>query len=339
MRPNRALKSPTVRPTVHDAYWRFAHERQRIFHRRARGDAPPWTDDAILAEHKFCNTYRASDRVSQFLIRDVIYGSAGRDLAPEDVAFRIVFFRLFSKESTWRALEDATGGVTLGNFAPPRLADVLDHRRRRGPIYTAAFILCAHDAFGQPSKHRNHLALLEEMFVRRRIGRDLARVRSLQEVYEMLRDLPLLGPFMAYQLAIDLNYSELLDFSENDFTQPGPGALRGLRKVFTDFGGESPQHLILRTVDRQEEEFERLGLPFENLFGRRLHAIDCQSLYCEVDKYSRAAWPELKSARVRIKARFHPSPEPFDLFYPPKWGLNESLPRAGSRKLQLKLLA
>lgn len=331
--------APTVRPAVHDAYWRFACERQAIFHRRARLEAAPWTDDPILAEHKFCNTYRASDRVSQFLIREVIYGPYAQGLTPEDVAFRIVFFRLFSKESTWQALEDATGGVTLATFSPDRLASVLERLRRTGPIYTSAFILCAHDAFGQPSKHRNHLALLDETFVRRRLGRDLARARSLRAVYDTLRALPLLGPFMAYQIAIDLNYSPLLDFSEDDFTVPGPGAVRGLRKVFTDFGGEKPEQLIQRMVDAQEEQFARLELPFEDLFGRRLHAIDCQSLFCEVDKYSRAAWPELKSSRVRIKARFRPHPEPLELFYPPKWGLNDRLPARVDPERQLQLLA
>jgi len=31
--------------------------------------------------------------------------------------------------------------------------------------------------------------------------------------------------FMSYQVAIDINYSELTDSSENSFMQPGPGAL------------------------------------------------------------------------------------------------------------------
>jgi hypothetical protein len=31
-----------------DTYWRFAAERQRIFHCRASGMPPPWTADPIL---------------------------------------------------------------------------------------------------------------------------------------------------------------------------------------------------------------------------------------------------------------------------------------------------
>jgi hypothetical protein len=60
--------------------------------------------------------------------------------------------------------------------------------------------------------------------------------------------------------------------------------------------------------------------------GRPLHAIDCQGLFCETDKYCRQAAPELASARKRIKAWFTPTPEPIRLFFPPKWGINNKLP-------------
>jgi hypothetical protein len=79
-------------------------------------------------------------------------------------------------------------------------------------------------------------------------------------------------------------------------------------------------------TERQETEFARLGLPFGGLWGRPLHAIDCQGLFCETDKYCREAAPELASARKRIKARFTPTPEPVRLYFPPKWDINARLP-------------
>ena len=131
---------------------------------------------------------------------------------------------------------------------------------------------------------------------------------------------------MSYQIAIDLNYSDLINFDEDDYTQAGPGALRGLKKAFIDLGDYSPSDVIKWMVDSQEVEFQRFELPFSGLWGRRLHAIDCQGLFCELDKYCREAAPELVSARSRIKARFTPSTEPLPLFFPPKWGLNSRLP-------------
>lgn len=78
-------------------------------------------------------------------------------------------------------------------------------------------------------------------------------------------------------------------------------------------------------VDRQEREFARLGLRFRSLWGRPLHAIDCQNLFCEVDKYSRVAFPHFRSNRVRIKATFASNASPLEPFYPPKWGLNSTI--------------
>lgn len=318
--------TPVPRSYVLDEYWRLAAERQRIFFSRIRGEEPPWTEDRILGNYKFCNAYRASDRVSQYLIREVIYGEPG-SFTTEDELLRIIFFRLFSKVETWEAVEERVGQLNLQDFDVKRLDGCLEELRGEGrSIYTSAFILCANRAYGFKRKHRNHLALLEEMFDEGRLPAEIDAAKDLASVYEALASYPLIGPFMAYQIAIDINYSEVIDFSEDEFTVPGPGALRGMHKCFEDFGNFSYSELINYMVECQETEFERLEIDFESLFGRRLHAIDCQNLFCEIDKYSREAFPELKSARSRIKARYQPEARVIDLFYPPKWGLNDELP-------------
>lgn len=50
-------------------------------------------------------------------------------------------------------------------------------------------------------------------------------------------------------------------------------------------------------ADSQEDQFERLGIQFESLSGRRLQLIDCQNLFCEVDKYARRAHPDVRGFR------------------------------------------
>jgi hypothetical protein len=314
------------RSPLYRAYWAFAAERQRIFLQRIAGKARPWTDDPILDRFKFTNTFRASDRVSQFLIREVIY--APGDYGPDDVLARTVLFRLFSRPATWRALEAELGPIKRSTLRGNAVGKVLGRLQAKGPIYTGAFILCANNAYGNERKYLNHLALIRHMLHRRGLALAIARARSLADVYEALRAYPLIGPFMAYQLAIDINYSELTDFSEDEFTVAGPGAERGIRKVFPDARPRDMAHLIHWITENQEPEAARLGIDLPKLFGRRLHAIDCQNLFCELDKYARIAFPELKSNRRRIKATFTPSPDRLRLFYPPKWGLNARLPEA-----------
>ena len=58
----------------------------------------------------------------------------------------------------------------------------------------------------------------------------------MDEAFRLLLGYGGIGPFLAYQLVTDLNYSAVLDFSEMDFVMAGPGARSGLRKCFTDPG-------------------------------------------------------------------------------------------------------
>lgn len=310
---------PRPRPKLFEAYWYFAAERQRIFEARLSDPRGPWTCDRILARYRFCNAFRASDRVTQDLIR-VAYASS--DFDADDVFVRVVLHRLFSRPATWELLDGAAGGLTASNFDTDALGEALDQAFVSGQkLYTSAFILCANPAFGQERKHRNHLLLVKAMLDSGAPAR-IERARSLREVYEELLAWPLLGPFMAYQLAIDLNYTPILAFDENEFTEAGPGALRGLEKVFLDLGDLSPADAVHWLVDYQGQVEQELGIAPPTLFGRPLHAIDCQNLLCEVDKYSRVAFPHLRSNRTRIKQRFSPETRGIQLFYPPKWGIN-----------------
>jgi hypothetical protein len=323
---NVKKRPPRPRDDIFDLYWRFAAERQLIFERRVAGESPPWTSDPTLSTFKFCNVFRAADRVSQYLIRSVAFGAAA--VSPADRLFQIAAFRTFSKPLTWESVRDRLGNYpTIENLRDGSLRDALTQvKERNGRLYTGAFILCATSAFGHRLKHLNHIELFTEMFLRNSLAERLLDARSLQEVFELLRRFPLMGDFMSYQTAIDLNYSSLINFSEDDFTCAGPGAIRGLRKVFLDLGEYSATDAIMWMVERQELEFRRRELPFSGLWGRRLHAIDCQGLFCEVDKYCREAAPELVSGRTRIKARFSASSEPISLFFPSKWGINHLLP-------------
>ena len=323
----RCHLAPAKVSEIYESYWRFATERQDIFFRRAHGEARPWTDNAVLRTYKFTNAYRASDRVSQYLIRHVIY-RADLPTSPREVFFRILLFKLFNKIETWELLERSFGAITLENYHFARYDEVLARTMRGGRrIYSAAYIMPPGGrAFGQPAKHQNHLLLLERM-MEDRLPEQLAETRTMQEAFEKLRAYPTIGDFLAYQFITDINYSEIIDFSEMDFVVPGPGARDGLRKCFTDPGGLNEPELIRLVADLQEQEFERLGLEFKSLWGRRLQLIDCQNLFCEVDKYARVTHPQItgRTGRKRIKQKFEPTLNPIELFYPPKWKLNEKM--------------
>ena len=331
--PSRS--APTVhtrlapaRPTiVLDSYWRFAAERQDIFFRRLQRQRRPWTSDPVIESHKFTNAYRASDRVSQYLIRNVIYRPDLPD-DPEEVCFRILLFKLFNKIETWELLEKVLGAITYEDFSFKRYDTTLANALAQGDrIYSAAYIMPpGGHAFGYSAKHQNHLSLLERMMDDKLHAR-LAELKKMQQGFELLRSYPTIGDFLAYQFITDINYSEVTNFSEMEFVMPGPGALDGIGKCFSNLGGLNEPEIIRVMADIQSDEFARLGLQFRSLFGRSLQLIDCQNLFCEVDKYARVAHPEFagRTGRTRIKQKFSPIEASIDFWYPPKWGINDEI--------------
>lgn len=322
MRSIRVGSRKLVASKVLGSYWFVASERQRIYHGKLDGQPGPWSADPILTAHRFTNAYRAADRVSQDLIR-VQYGGP-QD--PENILLRTLLFRFFNKPETWCLIEEAVGVVSTGTFDIGVLDGLLEDAMGRGErVYSPAYIIPP-PPFGARRKHLNHLRLIEHILASG-AGKEIAGASSLQQVYRILSAYPSLGPFLAFQLTIDLNYSTLIDFDENEFVVAGPGARSGIAKCFLDTDGFGPEDVIRWMVDHQEDEFERYGLDFQDLFGRPLKMIDCQNLFCETDKYARVAHPEAAGigARVRIKQRYVPGRAVAAPFFPPKWGINDAV--------------
>lgn len=317
--------APGVRVTeAYDAWWRFASERQNIYFRRLHGDPEPWTDDEILRGYRFTNAYRVADRVSQYLISEVIYHE---DLPrePSEVVFRILLFKLFNRIETWELLTRHMGPIVLAERPFARIDEILMEKLLAGRrIYSAAYIMPTRGAGGcAERKHQMHLQLLEQM-MGDSLAEKLADARSMKEGFDLLRSYPSIGAFLAYQFITDINYSEEVDFREDEFVAAGPGAREGLQRCFANTGGLSPEELIRVMMDIQHEEFDRLGLDFQSLFGRRLQLIDCQNLFCEVAKYARVRFPRLTppGGRARIKQKFRPAEAVGMPFFPPKWDIN-----------------
>lgn len=326
-RSSRDLRLPggkVLRTThVFDTYWRFAAERQEVFFRRLAGNTPPWTEDPVLRAFRFTNVYRASDRVSQYLIRRVIYEGPQEE---EEVFFRTLLFKLFNRIETWELLEDRLGPITWKAFDFERADHMLGAALQEGTrLYSAAYIMPS-PLFGAARKHTNHLELLRRMMADH-APRKVASARSLREVFQTLRSYPSLGDFLAFQFTIDLNYSELTRFEESEFVVAGPGARSGIAKCFSDTSGLAEDAVIHAVTELAEREFSRLGLCFRTLWGRPLQPIDCQNLFCEVDKYSRVMHPEAtpEGGRTRIKQRYEARPHPIAHWYPPKWKLAPTL--------------
>ncbi len=313
-----------------------------MYFRRMADPVGPWTKDPILANFRFTNAYRASDRVSQYLIREIQY-HPDRSSRPSEVFFRTILFKLFNRIDTWEELERCLGPLVWDRLDLNVVAKTLNRMMDRGTkLYSAAYIMPS-PPLGHKRKHANHLALLARMMEDRLPDR-ICQAPTLQDIYELLLSYPGIGPFLAFQYAIDLNYAAFLTHAESDFVVAGPGAADGIAKCFTNTGGRRAEDVIHWVCDRQEEAFRSAGIKFQDLFGRRLQPIDCQNLFCEISKYARVAHPEIRgvTGRTRIKQLYRQAAEPPQTpVFPPRWGLrvpNERVP-ISTTKERIELFA
>jgi hypothetical protein len=103
-----------------------------------------------------------------------------------------------------------------------------------------------------------------------------------------------------------------------------------VRKCFGAASAGLEEQVITWVAENQQTFLDALGLEFDGLFGRPLQLVDCQNLFCEVDKYARVAHPDVAgiSGRLRIKQRYRPNPAPVKAWFPPKWGIRGPINQA-----------
>ena len=80
------------------------------------------TTDPVLTAHRFTNAYRASDRVSQYFISNVIYDQP-RDWT--DTFVRVLVFKVFNRIDTWEHLQASVDEVEVATLLDERLDEAL----------------------------------------------------------------------------------------------------------------------------------------------------------------------------------------------------------------------
>jgi len=316
-----------IKDDIFKYYFYFVQERMNIFWKKFELKREPWTNDNILRVHRFTNVYRASDRVSQYLIRNVIYGN-NESFSERDILFRILFFKIFNKIETWEFIESRLGPLKIDNFRLSYINQILTDKRTISPIFSNAYMMTGtHSLYNHLQyKHEKWLQMVLNEFINEKVVDETLKAKSLEQVYQILRKCSFLGDFLAYQYSIDFNYSPVINFSEDSFVKAGIGAIRGIKKCFESSHDTSYEDFIRYTQDNFEVYQEKFGYTeFKNLFGRTLKLIDIQNCFCETDKYLRARMPELQIDNIRIKQKYKNAYTPLNFFFPPKWELNTKI--------------
>jgi hypothetical protein len=208
-----------------EAFFAYAVKRESIRIRREAGNPPPWTDDPILQQFRFCNVFREDDLTTRWFrenLRDPLKEN------PEKVIFATVAFRWFNRIKA--------GCVFADDLLEGRW-DAIDIKRRildvmiDGPYVTGSFIVKTPNGM---NKLDGVLWCINNVWRENaRLSADLYQTVSQEAAWTRLTQFPYLGDFMAYEVTTDLRHT-CVGGQWNDlhtWANPGPGACRGLARV------------------------------------------------------------------------------------------------------------
>ena len=180
---------------------------------------PPWTNDPILANHRFTNFDRELDRTSIWIRENL------RDPLRNDpkVFLAIVAARWFCRIESIDKIKDLL------------LEGKWDSKVARRRLYLSDKIVTGAFMCKSPSGMDKLDGVL---FCIDNIARDAERITTewvpekatLEGMWNLLREYPYCGPFVAYEFTTDLRFTWMLEKAPdiNTWANLGPGATKGM---------------------------------------------------------------------------------------------------------------
>jgi hypothetical protein len=277
-------------------FFEFAQERHNIYLRRfchapnPYGEGPnggPWTDDPILQEYRFTNVYRELDKTTIWFRNNI--REPFRD--KKDVLLATIAFRWFNRISTGRILDDQMMFSYWDSDEARKLLQGIS------PVVTAAYIIKTPNGM---NKLDGVLWCIDQCADDiGRMYREMCESNSLERSWEILKEMPFMGPFMAYEVITDLRHTHILENATDIMTwaNPGPGCRRGISRLLgldKDYfrSGKTDEIMShMQLLLAQSQDYIPDMPPWE--------MREVEHTLCEFDKYLRA-----KSGDGRPKQKF-----------------------------------
>ena len=273
----------------------FVWEREAI--RLARENKLPreqWTADPVLARYKFTNIHRRDDRVTKWVIKEII----NLNLKHRDLWFALLVARLINWPPTLeRLLYEDIIPCDAEDFDGRAFSRVIEDFKLRAPggkVYSGAYMI-------YPTKmdKGGHKSAAIAKYIIGDVIRHAPGIRDVLYgseqpkiacfVHEMSKCFGI-STFIAGQVAADLTYARGHLAEAEDlltYAPMGPGSQRGLnyllgRKPFAGWTQEAFNGWLMRINQDIKKELEIKDLT--------LH--DVQNVMCEYSKYCRVVLGE-----------------------------------------------
>lgn len=292
----------------------------------ALSERGPFTEDPILAQYRFCNVFRELDRVTDWIRRNIREPFADHP----DLWLMLAIARYINWPDTLQWLMNRGHEKCMWSawpswddnqpphfrFSPGQLGLALDHWSSLGKkVYTGAYMIRA-----ESNPKAEWYSWTKQQYVARivigRLWEDRETWRAILEdqpegglemaaVWEMFQAPRYIGwgPFMAYQVVVDMRWCPALLGSApdiNTWAALGPGSRRGLNRLAgrpVDFALSQAQGLEeMRSIWEEQDARRAPWVP-------RIDLSDIQNALCETDKYLRVKQGEGRPRAQYIRGR------------------------------------
>jgi len=266
-------------------FFGYASTRYAIYLMRTEAKTPAssWTTDPILQTYRFCNVFREDDTTTRWIKKNI------RKPLKHDpkVVIAMCACRFFNRISTLEAMAHIL--LEKGWDTTRCRAQVA---KLEPPIVTSAYMLKTPAGKTKFEGIAEILAPIRDCY--KELWFKMGKANTLRYAWELLREFPYVGNFMAYEIVTDLRHTRVLEQATdiNEWASAGPGAARGLSRVVYGEIGHFNYH--------SDEDQLVLALGMMNLLEYSRHPKywcdqwplwemrEVEHTLCEFDKYERA---------------------------------------------------
>lgn len=280
-------------------FFETMYERQMIWKRRFLENKPmPWTKNKIFQSSKFTNVYRELDRNSQWQIKNILLDDKLnlKNLIWKLMVFR--FFNnpetftfnpagvgltgnLFGETevksglaqiqnpnelisaSKWR-----NGIPDFNEYDEDEFSRFIAGIRSSGKNpYTTAYLINSQATPGQPRDYCYTRVVIPTLHERMdELIKVVLTAKTPETIIEYLKTMPAVADFIAHEFYQDFTYiprytnRKFMKFTQNDFTNVGPGASIGIRLIYPNLKTIKEQKQAIYWLrDAAEEQLSKIS--------------------------------------------------------------------------------
>ncbi len=289
---------------LENEFFNFIIERQNIWYKRfILRENPPWTQDKILQKYKIINVYRELDRCTLYILNRL------NDVENrEKLLLNIIFYRFFNRNGLYEELKIEPLEKIDSSLRDSLLNKFEQIKKEGKPIFNNAYLISS--GIKGKKKHESVLNFISEINISKMVE-ELDESKTPEENFDVLKKIPMGGPFLACEIWTDLTYFNFFkqNWNDNDFVNIGPGAKWGLEIIFDKKLSKKEQKEKLKYLYEIQNKYLD-NLPWKKIAYKKAYSkypflsiTNIEGCLCEFRKY----W-NIKSGRGRRKYfRHNPS--------------------------------